>query len=362
MTDVAHPLVDAVGETPDGRRWSVTETRASVVFLTPGRVNLLNRAAAAGRRVVLVTDELSVLTPVLTDVWRDAGACWVVRDARGGLREGFGGRRLATVADVLDPPRPGVDEVAVGHLRPVHADAMEVVAVVSVRHPARGSTRLGTVLTSLAEATLGEPPRVWGTTEPVGEPWDEAALTEELRGRMPAETMVFAAGRGLSASISAQRTEHGVEEVTHAHLAVVRPNADDVEGVRARLATRLVQLASTSMPLAGLLLSRPNRQDLRRPPLLVAPPAPMALLVGAPAVRSLGIDARALAARPGAELVGRPRLPGLLFRFGAYGPQAWEQLDRVVSALGPELLQVLGLAGAVSGDQRPAPGGGDGGA
>ena len=359
MSGVAHPLVDSVGETADGRRWLVTETRAPVVFLTPGRTNLLGRAADAGRRVVLVTDELSALTPVLTDVWRDSGARWVVRDPRGGLREGFSGRRLTAVPDVLDPPRPDVDEVAVGHLRPLRADALEIIALVSVRHPARGSTRLGAALTSLAEATLGTPPDVWGTSEPVGDPWDEAALTEALRARMPAETMVLAAGRGLSATISAQRTEHGVEEVTHAHIALVKPNDDDVEGARARLATRLVQLAATSMPLAGLLLSRPNRQDLRRAPLLVPPPAPMALLVGAPAVRSLRLDARTLSRRPGAELVGRPRLPGLLFRFSPSGPLAWQELDEVVSALGTDLVQLLGPAGATSGGERPSTGGRD---
>lgn len=354
VTDVPHPLVDAVGVSADGQRWTVTESRARVVFLTPGRINLLNRAAAAGRRLALVTDEHSHLTPVFADVWRDSGARWVVRDARGGLREGFGGRRLGTVDEVWTVPQvQTVDDMAIGHLRSSGVDATEVIAIVSVRHPARQTTRLGQTLSGLAHATLGAPPRAWGMSEPVGEPWDPATLTDALRLRMPAETMVFAAGPGLAASITAGRSEHGVEEVTHAHL-MVEPGPDELDAVQTRLRGQLSELAASSMPLVALLLARPGRHDLLRPPLLLAAPTPIALLVGAPAVRSLGLDPGRLHAEHGAEIVGRPRLPALLFRFGAE-PQGWQELDAVVSALGPDVLPALGLDAAKLTTDRPPP-------
>lgn len=344
-SNVAHPLVDEVGTAPDGSRWLITESRAPIIFLTPGRVDLLNRAAAAGRRVVLVTDELSRLTPLLADCWRDAGACWVVKDAQAGLRDGFSGRRLSVLQEVWTAPSgASFDELAINHLRPARPDAIEVTAVVSVRLPARDATVLGEPLTRLTEAIHGAPPQAWGSYEPIGNPWDRTAVTEFLRGRMPRETMVLAASPQMRASISAQRTQHGVEEVTHAHLALVTPTAAQFEATSARLRAALARLAETSMPLVALLMARPGRRDLQLRPVLQSAPAPFALLVGPPAVRSLELQPSLLLERFGAELVGRPRLPGLLFDLGDDGLQAWRTLDEVLSEIGSERLgEAIGL-------------------
>ena len=124
---VAHPLVDAYGMSEDGGPFVVTESRASVVFLEPGRVNLLRLAAERGTRVVLVTDELSNLTPAFAEVWRAARAGWVVRSPVEGLRDGFTGRRLAHPSESLDDrPVTAPKEVAVGFLRGGSADAIEM--------------------------------------------------------------------------------------------------------------------------------------------------------------------------------------------------------------------------------------------
>ena len=74
-----------------------------MIFLNAGRISLLAQARDEGRRVVLVTDELSCLTPAFAEVWREAGAVWVVRSPNG-LREGFTGRRLSEVGEVFTAP------------------------------------------------------------------------------------------------------------------------------------------------------------------------------------------------------------------------------------------------------------------
>ena len=96
LSAVRHPLLDFAGHIGDqsgGTAYAATESRSPVIFLNAGRVSLLAQAQHEGRRVVLVTDELSCLTPAFAEVWREAGAAWVVRSPNG-LREGFTGRRL----------------------------------------------------------------------------------------------------------------------------------------------------------------------------------------------------------------------------------------------------------------------------
>ena len=345
VVDVGHPLADRVGPR-DVDPWVMTESRAPVVFLSQSRINLLATASRDGRRVIQVTDENSVLTPVFASVWRQAGGSWVVREAGGGLRNGFDGRRLTAMEDAGRLPPPAtVDEVAVNYLRPVAADALQLTALLSIRHPARDSTTLGAPLAGLAEAVLEAPPRLWGLNEPLALPWDQGALTGTIREHMPDETAVFATAPGLAGVVSAQRTRHGVEEMTEAQLALFRPSQEKFDRVRSRLLTALQRLAETSMPLVTLLLARPARVDLMVRPFLEAPQIPLALLVGAPAVRSFGLDLAEMRERFGGQVVGRPRIPALLFDLGTYEPQAWRRLDDILTGFDPALLrQLLGRA------------------
>lgn len=337
---VEHPLLDF-----GGPGFAATETRTPVVFLTEGRVNLLAATAAAGKRAVLVTDELCVLTPALAAVWREAGAGWVVR-SRGGLREGFGGRKLASVGEVLTAsPVRGVDDVDVGFLRPTPADAVQLSVVVSLRHPARSSTLLGGPAAGLSELATGRPPRVWGAHEPAGEVWDRSVLTTFVRGRMPGPLLTVVSGEGFAATLTVQRTSSGVEEITEAQLSLGVPSTVAFEDLRRRLLDWLADLTATAMPLVALVLARPGRADLLVPPLLTHPPTPLALLIGPPGVRGMEVDVDALVTRFGALRVGRPRIPGVLFDLGTLGEPGWQRLDAVLSAVGREqVLAATGLA------------------
>jgi len=174
---------------------------------------------------------------------------------------------------------------------------------------------------------------------------------------MPNEATVLVAGEGLAATVSAQRTDHGLEEITRILVSAGSPNPAELAEIRSRLSGVLARLAETAMPLIGLVLARPGRRDLLFPPFLQAAAVPLMLLVGAPAVRSFGLDVVALRDRYGAQIVGRPRIPALLVELGSEGVQAWRRLDEVLSGFDRERLgEALGMsAGALSAARAEQP-------
>jgi hypothetical protein len=349
LTSVRHPLLDFGGTfdtQPDTGPigYAATESRSPVIFLNAGRISLLSQARDEGRRVVLVTDELSYLTPAFAEVWREAGAAWVVR-GRNGLREGFTGRRLSEIGEVFTATGiRGVDEIDLGFLRPSPATAVQVMAVISLRHKARATTRLGGPVTGLARFAGGAPPRAWGAHEPAGNLWSREDLTGFAQSQMPGPVLVVAAGVRFRSTIVVQRTKVGIEEITEAHLSLGVPSTVAFEDHRRRLLRYLSDLAENAMPLVGLIMARPGREDLLIPALLQHPPTPMALLIGPPGVRALDLSIDLMRRQFGAVSVGRPRIPGLLFSLGSLGEPTWPALDAILTAMGGDQLnEILGL-------------------
>lgn len=363
MSSIAHPLVDQVGES-GGRSWSLTETRSRVVVLDAWRLDLLERATRAGREVVLATDESSALTPALAQVWGEAGAHWLVRDADGGLRDGFSGRPLRQVGDLwATPATPGDGAaMAVRHLSGTRTDALELSAVVSVRLPPRSSSLLGGPVADLA-AAVGTTPTAWGASEPVLRAWDPGELTAAVRARMPEPVQLVVRGPRLAALIRVRRTRHGVEETTHATMAAVGGDSDLAVEAEARSLVALARIAGTSVPLVGLVLARDARQDLLRRPFLRPLAVPVALLVGPPGVMTLRLDAAAQAERHGSEAVGRAKLPGLLYRLPgrtADPGAGWRALEDVLDGFDPaSRSEALGAAFAPLHEARPPADDGD---
>lgn len=349
LNAVQHPLLDfggsiAAGGNADPGAYVATESRSSVIFLNAGRISLLAQARDEGRRVVLVTDELCCLTPAFAEVWREAGAAWVVR-SRNGLREGFTGRRLSEIGEVFTMPGiRGVDDVDLDFLRPAPATAVQVMAVISLRHKPRTTTILGGVASELAKIGSGAAPRVWGAHEPAGNLWNRQDLTNFAQSQMPGPVLLVGVGTGFRSTVMVQRTSAGIEEITEAHHSLGVPSTVAFEDHRNRLLWYLGQLAQNSMPLVGLIMARPGRQDLLIPAFLQHPPTPMALLIGPPGVRALDICVDQMKREFGAVSVGRPRIPGLLFSLGSLGEPTWPLLDAILSAMGGDQVnEILGL-------------------
>jgi Family of unknown function (DUF6177) len=349
LSAVRHPLLDfggrADGRDGDEMAYAATESRSPVIFLNAGRISLLAQARDEGRRVVLVTDELSCLTPGFAEVWREAGAAWVVRSPNG-LREGFTGRRLSEVGEVFTAPGiRSVDDVDLDFLRSGAATAVQVMAVVSLRHRARATTILGGPMDELAKIATGAGPRVWGAHEPAGNLWNREELTSFARSQMPGPVLLLGVARGFRSTLTVQRTSAGIEEITEAQLSFGVPSTVAFEDHRSRLMSYLSRLAEGSMPLVGLIMARPGRADLLIPAFLQHPPTPMALLIGPPGVRALDISVDQMRQQFGAVSVGRPRIPGLLFSLGSLGEQTWPLLDAILTAIGSDQVnEILGLS------------------
>jgi hypothetical protein len=350
LTAVRHPLLDFGGtvaayEGAEPTAYAATESRSPVIFLNAGRISLLAQAQNEGRRAVLVTDELSCLTPAFAEVWREAGAAWIVRSPNG-LREGFTGRRLSEIGEVFTAPGiRTVDDVDLGFLRPSPATAVQVMAVISVRHKARVTTILGGPMAGLSKIASGAPPRAWGAHEPAGNLWNREELTGFAQSQMPGPVLMVGIGTGFRSTLTVQRTSAGIEEISESHFSIGVPSTVAFEDHRRRLLHYLSELAENSMPLVGLIMARPGREDLLIPAFLQHPPTPMALLIGPPAVRTLGISVDHMKRQFGALGVGRPRIPGLLFSLGSLGEPTWPVLDAILSAMGgDQVSEILGLS------------------
>lgn len=326
VAEVPHPLVDEV-------RNGVVLSRADgpVVALTPLRADLIRATAEAGVRLVLVTPAGARLTAPLVAVLAEAGAGWAAEREGGGWYDGRSGRPLDAPELVLDrfdaPPVPEFLRIGIGA-------APQVAVSLSLRHRADTDTRLGRAVTELAGA-VGGAPAGWGPHEPVEQPWSEAALTAFARSASPAEIRLVVAGHGhrpLAGSVLVRRTDRGVEEVVDLVLGL------GPGGSSAPVQEALARLAATGMPLAALALERDGEPDLTVRPTAQRPASPAAVLIGAPAVRDLGLDPAALARTFEGRIVGRPRLPALLVPLdGDRG--GWRTLALLIDRIGPDRLR-----------------------
>lgn len=362
---VAHPAVDGSDDAILQH-----ETRSEVVHLSEARSDLLRRASGDGRRVVLVTDERSSLTYPMHEALVGTGGVWVVREAGGTLRDGTDGRVLHSVSAATDRTAPvlttagasagpGTVGVSPVFLRseptgdgPEAADVRrrldaplgrQLVVSVSVRHQARRTTLLGRTAEILAEQLTGSPVLGWGVREPAIVPWDRTALTAYARGRMPEDARLVVVGDGFVGTVVVRRTNAGLEETTQLLVHAGPSRSDAARAVVDAVPATLGQLSSTLVPLFGLVTTRTGRADLLVPSILETPVVPLAMLLGPPAVRELGLDLALLADQHDAQVVGRRRVPGVVVPLGTFDHADWSRLAGVVRTLGAD--RVLAAVG-----------------
>lgn len=306
---IAHPLVDAVGT-----GFVVTESDARVVDLSSARSGLLRETASAGLATVLLTPATSRVTVALLTALRGAGGTWVVRvgDA---YRAVDSDTVAGTVAEAWSaPPAP------VRRVLPAPDEVPWTECSVSVLHRATEGVVLGRVAEELLEALGGTGPAAWGFVEPTSLSWDTAALTAAARRRAPAPTHLQAVavvpGGTASLRISVTRTDQGVLEETRLALpraggvdpdTTVDPDTVTVAALR-DLARRHRVLLATAWRTAG----HPDATLGARPRVL---PVPLGTVVGARAVRDLGVDPRSVVG-DGIETVGPSRVPSIVLDTG----------------------------------------------
>lgn len=119
-----------------------------------------------------------------------------------------------------------------------------------------------------------------------------------------------------------------------------------------RVVTVLADLARRQRVLLGTAWRTGGHPDATLAARQIGMPVPLGAVVGAAAVRDLGVDPSALPA--GARVIGPPRVPSLLLDFAPTSPgltggaeveARWRRLAEVGTALGPRVVELLG-AGA----------------
>ncbi|WP_404442036.1 DUF6177 family protein [Microbacterium marinum] len=339
---VPHPLTDAA----DGD-WTATETHARVVSLSVAMSDFLHRAAQDLRHPIVVTGPHSRMTEPLREALAGMGGHWVVRLAAEKFYDARTGLPLSRPADAL-LPRTGDRTPSREFARTAVATRMRIVTTFSTRHRANRDVHLGAVAEALATAYTGGSPAAWGATEPVVAPWSRPQLTEYSRRRMPHDSRWIVTGERehpLVGTIAVARTAEGVEETTRINVDRGAVGDDRHAALADDAVEALTRAAAHAMPLIGLAIAHVGAPDLSARPLAGMPPQPLALVVGPPGLRRLGVDARAWVAGLDGRLVGRPRLPSALIPLGSAQDDGWERVSRVLASLDADrTAEALGVA------------------
>lgn len=347
MAELAHPLID---EVVGGI--AVSESRAPVLALTATRADLIVHAAVARHPLVFLTGDGTRLTESMRSALVATRVPWVVRTADG-LRDGLSLRALADLDSAFGRGSGFEERGAAPHPDALYLErptALQLVASVSVRHRANSTTTLGAATEAFARLAGAPAPATWGPNEPAEFAWDRTAMTAFARARMPRATRIVVAGDEtypLSAVVTAQRTSRGVEEITELLVSLGPVESDQTDRRVAAATSVLDELALPPWALMGLLFTRPGRHDLTTTAFLAPTLSPLALLLGAPAVRSLRVDVGEWMTKFAARAVGRAGQESLVVPLRPpTGPAdaGWAPLIDIVESVGVErVAQLSGL-------------------
>ncbi|MCS5521030.1 DUF6177 family protein [Curtobacterium flaccumfaciens] len=349
MDDVtlAHPLVDAVGP-----GFVVSETDAAIVSLSSARMGLVLETRAADFAFVLLTPPTSRLTPAMLAMLRRTSSAWVVRE--GDRYRAAGSTEVVDdVATAMFAPQASQRTTRLG------ADEVPwVELIVSVHHPATEQAGIGRTAELLLEGLAGSAPTAWGTVEPATLAWSVGAVTDFARGRAPRPTRLVAVGPvdgGFAAvQLRIERSATGVTEETR--LALPRPGGtvpvpgNDSPPVDGPVVDVLADLARRQRVLLATAWRSGGHADVTLAARQRGMPVPLGAVVGAAAVRDLGVDTGSLPV--GATPVGTPRVPSLLLDFspptagltgGAEVEARWRGLAELGTVLGPRAVELLGF-------------------
>lgn len=342
MTRVAFsPFADEWG--PDYRALLCSSERVTLTAVVRGFI----RDAREGRvKPILGTSTAAHLGWFVADELRFSGGLWVVRGEDGAIYDGRSGYRLQRLQDLWERPVGGRERLwSFRELAPNARGAF--FFDVFTRERAQERTRCGVVAEHMVAGFGGGRLVRWGECEPLARVWNRADVTGSLRAQMPTSRRHLARGeRGESVSIQVSRTRTGLLEHTRGlvpagvygrpegfsegvslamHPAVTETLQGLVEGFRLNVAmvsySEVVDLDGS----LGQIVSR-RRMDV-----------PLAVVIGAPAVRDLRIDVADLSARHDVTPLGLRRAPSLLVRFSGRD-ELWHQLVAFAHDLDQERL------------------------
>lgn len=341
MAFVAHPVVD---EWPEDL--FVYEARhASIVLSSPIRA-FLEDARDSQRRAVLVTPATSTISRAVAEMLREADGRWVVRTLDHRLFDALTGYEIDAFDQLWEEPSEYAARLDTFAGPPVGGDAFLLVDVYA-RERASEATRFGALAEHLAGVLGSSGLDSWGLQEPTTRRWDREALTASLRARMPVTAPHYAGGAdGTSLSMQVARTRSGLLEHTRGLIRVGEYDQVLARGGapylarHPRVAGALRGLAESFRPTVAMLSLSHGVTAGRLPgqrPESRWPDQPVAVLIGARAVRDLAVDLEQLSRTHDLAYVGSRRAPSILLRLTGPEP-SWHQFVAFAHDLDQERL------------------------
>lgn len=314
---MTHPTIDVLSE-----RVAVVIQNRPVVSFSSWLADALRACTEAERGLQILTPAGSRLTMPLRLVLSGPNSRWVVRDPAGGFYDGLAGTVLAWDGSAFVPD--GEVRLAPFFTREVVPGSCQVMVSATVRHPATETLCLGGIAEVLCRELTGAPPGGWGTSEPMGTPWQPEVLTALCRERAPGSTWIAFVGEPGAVhravgTVQVSRVTSGVEEA----VTIVAGDYRDPPDARA-----LAELVGRGFSLVTLLAqAAPGRADLTTEPRWTGLPAPLGMAIGAAALPE--IDPAAVRAS-----AGRPFGAGFWFELGSgRRPAEWENFTGLMEAL-----------------------------
>lgn len=227
---------------------------------------------------------------------------------------------------------------------------------ISAYHPARRTTQLGGVAELVATHLLPGAELSWGGYEPAGAFWDRDALTRFCRAHMPTVHLVLTGHSDhgvLTGTMTVSRTDNGLEEYVELNVAADAP----VTEYRDLTMALFRALSDQAKPQFALAMRTYARADASLPVTVRRPPTPLAVLIGAPGIRQLGVNAAQVASIHGGETTGYGRRRSLLVPLETNFDADWGSLLDLLRTLDGDagnVSRALGVESNTSASRGPA--------
>lgn len=328
--DFPHPFYDlTVGELA-----SVTCLDDPCVYLSEGISDLIQLTrSSTNKQIIIIVTQGARLTPAFDQVTYDAG-CTVLVQEPTGFRDVRNGRWTPQIDLIVRNPHDPRIVISEAHFQ--HSDLVPLLTVsASIYHPARKSTLIGRIVELLCLRLMPEDTVLgWGRYEPAGAQWDRKRLTQDARDRMPRSLFAVSAhsdtGATANGILSVSRTENGLEEYLEVNISPTHWRASDW---REKTLSFFQAVGNEVKPQFALAYRTNGYPDGAVPTTARPAPTPVAVLIGAPGVKQLGVDTHAVALKHRGETTGLGRRQGILIPLDASSTGDWSALARLIQTL-----------------------------
>ncbi len=344
MVVAVHPLADEWTDeyalyTLDHRRASYS--RPLWHFLADCRANHV--------RPVILTGADVTITPHLYTAMVDSGAMWAFRDDSG-VFDARSGLRIRAISELWNGSSTNERHAAINDSDPL---IPTLFFDIYAGDRAVAETRIGPLADHAVGGLYGGSLARAGRQEPLTGIWDHGEVTRVARAQMPSADPILASSDADSwASITVARTRSGLIERVHGGVPIRALASTPVPLLRDHVmpvvTTMLTQLVEQFRPRVALVSAGMLREGADGLGFRVGGQpvdAPLAMLIGARAVRDLDLDIDALSRNHDITVLGPGRVPSVLVRMTGKS-DLWAQLrafafdldqERIAAAFGRDI-------------------------